>query len=287
MSSRTLIPAAVVAALLVLVGVASRGRPLSPHTGAGPSATFFDYVGTTLVLFAIGMVVVVVAAIVAMRGGDRQNIDRSPWYLLSSLLMFFVCCALAFLVSRHAFLNRIAKPQSQTLTQRTQTSPTPGQKALKGARNPRFRWDELALVVLLIGGVGVYLWRTRAPRLTPRPLAVRRRIALSRAVDDSIDDLRRDPDIRRAIIAAYARMERTLGAAGVPRRPSEAPFEYLERSLVELETSADAARHLTDLFERAKFSHHEPAESMRDEAIDALVAVRDELQHPAREAVPA
>ncbi|HEY3541698.1 MAG TPA: DUF4129 domain-containing protein [Gaiellaceae bacterium] len=287
MSPRLLIPAAVVAGLLVIVGVASRGRPLSPHAGAGPSASFFDYVGTTLVLFAIGMVIVVVAAIISMRGGDRQNVDRSPWYLLSSLIMFFVCCALAFLVSRNAFLNRIAKPQSETLTQRTATSPTPSQKALKGTRNPHFRWDELALVVLLIGGVGIYLWRTRAPRLTPRPLAMRRRTALSRAVDDSIDDLRRDPDIRRAIIAAYARMERTLGAAGVPRRPSEAPFEYLERSLVELETSADAARGLTGLFERAKFSQHEPAESMRDEAIDALVAVRDELQHPAREAVPA
>ena len=126
----------------------------------------------------------------------------------------------------------------------------------------------------------------RAP-LDGLPLAVRRRIGLSRAVDDSIDDLRSDPDIRRAVIAAYARMEGALGAAGMPRRPSEAPFEYLERSLVELDASADAARRLTDLFERAKFSQHEPAESMRDEASDALVAVRDELRRPAAEAVPA
>jgi hypothetical protein len=108
----------------------------------------------------------------------------------------------------------------------------------------------------------------------------RSRRALAAALDESLDDLRSDPDVRRAIIAAYARMERALAYAGLPRAPAEAPYEYLERSLVELDTSSDGARRLTDLFERAKFSHHEPAESMRDEAIDALVAVRDELRRP-------
>ena len=42
---------------------------------------------------------------------------------------------------------------------------------------------------------------------------------------------------------------------------------------------------LTDLFEWAKFSQHEPEPAMRDEAIDALVAVRDELRRPAEAAV--
>jgi hypothetical protein len=73
----------------------------------------------------------------------------------------------------------------------------------------------------------------------------------------------------------------------VPRAPAEAPFEYLGRSLVELDASADAARRLTDLFERAKFSQHEPAEEMRTEAIDALVAVRDELRRPVSEPLTA
>jgi hypothetical protein len=42
---------------------------------------------------------------------------------------------------------------------------------------------------------------------------------------------------------------------------------------------------LTDLFEWAKFSHHEPEPHMRDEAIDALVALRDELRRPDEAAV--
>jgi hypothetical protein len=35
---------------------------------------------------------------------------------------------------------------------------------------------------------------------------------------------------------------------------------------------------LTALFERAKFSHHEIGSELKEEAIEALVAVRDELR---------
>ena len=38
-----------------------------------------------------------------------------------------------------------------------------------------------------------------------------------------------------------------------------------------------AARALTDLFERAKFSQHVVGAEMKDEAIDALETVRDDL----------
>jgi LPXTG-motif cell wall-anchored protein len=100
---------------------------------------------------------------------------------------------------------------------------------------------------------------------------------LTEAISQSLDDLRVDPDPRRAIVAAYARMERALAASGVPRRPAEAPHEYLERALLAVDASAGAARRLTELFERAKFSQHEPDAGMRDEAIAALEAIRDEL----------
>ncbi len=86
--------------------------------------------------------------------------------------------------------------------------------------------------------------------------------------------------MRRAIVAAYARMEHALRVTGLPRRPAEAPLEYLERALLTLDTSGPSVRRLTDLFEWAKFSHHEPEPTMRDEAIDALIAVRDELRAP-------
>ena len=121
----------------------------------------------------------------------------------------------------------------------------------------------------------------------PRAWRLGRQETLSLALDESLDDLRNDPDLRRAIVAAYARMEAALARAGLPRRPAEAPFEYLERALGTLDTSAESVRRLTALFEWAKFSHHEPDPAMRDEAVDALVAVRDELRAPTEEQVPA
>ena len=48
--------------------------------------------------------------------------------------------------------------------------------------------------------------------------------AVSAAVDESLDDLRAEPDPRRAVIAAYARLERVLAAHGLPRFAAEAPL---------------------------------------------------------------
>ena len=59
--------------------------------------------------------------------------------------------------------------------------------------------------------------------------------ALADVLDETLDDLRAETDPRRAVIAAYARMERALAAYGLPRRPSEAPDEYLQRIFADLE----------------------------------------------------
>jgi hypothetical protein len=102
-------------------------------------------------------------------------------------------------------------------------------------------------------------------------------LELAAAVDESLDDLRAEPDPRRAVIAAYARLERVLAAHRLPRRAAEAPLEYLARMLDDLSVTPDAARRLTDLFERAKFSQHAVGTEMKEEAISALETVRDDL----------
>jgi propanediol dehydratase large subunit len=102
--------------------------------------------------------------------------------------------------------------------------------------------------------------------------------ALADVIDDTLDDLRAELDARRAVIAAYARLEHVLAAYGAPRHASEAPQEYLERVLVDLEVPRAAVSRLTALFTRAKFSHHEVVATMKDEAIEALETVRDGLR---------
>ena len=95
-------------------------------------------------------------------------------------------------------------------------------------------------------------------------------------VDESVEDLRREADVRRAIEACYARMERTLGRAGLVRGRAEAPLEYLERTSVRFGVARGSLERLTGLFEEAKFSRHALGEPTREEAIDALLALRAE-----------
>lgn len=281
MNARRLVPIGIaVTALLLVVALAANGRPLSrARGGAGPSPSFFDYVATTLFLFFAVMLVVF---LVILLTGDRTGGGpprRGRWTLWSAFAMFAGAALLAYLISSSEFQRRLRDLQSKTEAKQSQSDRVKPNGGGNNVRNARLRWDEILVVALLAGGVLTYVLIKRRPRGGLRPLFLRRE-DVAAALDDSLDDLVDDPDVRRAIIAAYARMERALARSGIPRRPAEAPFEYLERALLELDTGADAARRLTDLFERAKFSHHEPDEAMRTEAIEALVAVRNDLRAP-------
>ncbi|HET7571335.1 MAG TPA: DUF4129 domain-containing protein [Gaiellaceae bacterium] len=284
MSRRLLLPLGIgVTVLLVLAGIASHGRPLAgTHRGPGPSSSFFDYVFTTAALVAVLVVAVVVWALTS-NTGTKTGQRRQKRSVLAMLLFVAASAALAYLISTSSFEKRLQNAIQQAQTAQTRTAPTAAPvTAPEHPRGARLRWDEVAIVLGILGGLAALLVVERARR-RKAPLSWRRasQEAVSLALDESLDDLRADPDLRRAIIAAYARMERALGGAGLPRRPSEAPLEYTERALRELETSGASVRRLTDLFEWAKFSHHEPEPAMRDDAIDALVAVRDELRAPA------
>jgi Domain of unknown function (DUF4129) len=149
-----------------------------------------------------------------------------------------------------------------------------------------------AAVVAMIAIVAAGVLADRRRRTPPRTPAER----LVELLDDTLDDIEREPDPRRAVIAAWARMERGLAAVGLPRRPAEAPFEYAGRVLA---AAADApgdsagrtppvrpasVHRLTDLFERAKFSQHTIDLAMRDEAVAALRAVRADLEEAVRAA---
>lgn len=285
MNARRLIPlAALVAVLMAAAGIASHGRPLTGGRGTGPTATFFDYVSTTLLLVAVIFLAVALWALFAPKDASGAP-KRGRWHLISSFLAFAMSALLAVVLLHTGFMKRLQALESQ-LARKQQTPPAQNAPPppSRNVRDARIRWDEIGVFIALIAGTAVVLYASRQTRRRPRPLRSGRRKDVAQALDDSIDDLRTDPDLRRAIIAAYARMELALARAGLARRPSEAPFEYIERALRSLDTSADRAEHLTVLFEWAKFSHHEPEPEMRDEAIAALVAVRDEL---AREPVTA
>ena len=97
-------------------------------------------------------------------------------------------------------------------------------------------------------------------------------------VELGLADLTSISDPRAAVLACYLTMTTAFRQAGVPHRPSDTPFELLERALVARRVDDQSARRLTELFERAKFSHHQVDESTRQEALEALRGVQRELE---------
>ena len=145
-----------------------------------------------------------------------------------------------------------------------------------------FEWPVLLLFVALLAVAWCAGPPARAPR---RPVRLHLEADdselaaadVAESIGDAIDDLEAEPDARRAVIAAYARMEGVLARNGLRRTPSETPLEYLRRVLLGLTARGDAVQTLTGLFEEARFSRHPIDSGMKRDAISALLTIRDGL----------
>jgi hypothetical protein len=273
--------AAGVTVLLALVAVASRGDGASLTGGGGPSDTLWDYLLSTYLV--LGTVTFFVLLFVLARERETLPTRRTKHRQIRHLFQFALVMLVLFFGARYLaklLRNDDSRGQMQAQPQRADDKRRTSEPA-PAAQEPRFRWEPV-IALGALGAVAVAALLARRARrrteLTDEEFAD----ALADVLDDALADLRAERDPRRAIIAAYARMERLFAVHGVPRHPAEAPFEYLARVLVELRASASSVFELTALFERAKFSTHEIDPAMRDEALAALAAVRDELREPER-----
>jgi hypothetical protein len=263
------------AALVALASRAGRGGRQVPAV-PGPAAGFFDYA------FSVGLVAALAVAVLALRAVKRPKAGevRSNWYLAWSLLWGIATIFAAALVAQNLHLARPHHPRDGGGASGGSSQRLPSGSAT--SRSLRFRWEAAASggAILLLAGAAVVLVRRRASLATlPEPDEEPDLLpaALGAAFGESLDDLRRESDARRAVIAAYARAEAVLARHGLPRSPAETPLEYLGRVLLGLRVRAAAVLELTELFERAKFSTHRIDAAMKEEAIAALVAVRDDL----------
>jgi hypothetical protein len=285
-AARALVPALVVLGLLAVVAVASTG---STSRGTGrtrpPAATLLD------TILSLGLVAVVAGGILVAYGLlQRKEIGRemaSGRYPRTSLVgwILFVFAFTAFVYLRGDWKLRQTDPSVSDVVPTETARPPSGSppNATGSTYEPRLAWIPILVVLgLVAAAVVAYVVSERRAR---RRVSVRDALVddLSVALDESLDDLRAEADPRRAVIAAYARLERVVAANGLPRRDAETQEEYLVRLLSSLEVSEAAARRLTDLFERAKFSQHVVGVEMKEEAIGALEQLRAELRR-AREA---
>lgn len=280
---RSLRLASVVLALLVLLAVvAFASRTGFGHTsGARPTPSYVSWaMSVFLILFVLMIPVAVYARIIQMREFQMQNRRSMQARALRSLGIMFLVFSLAGIAvyfRRHSDLLGL----NQLLAGHGGRNGKSGRvHDVTQTYHPTFQWPVLWVsLVLLAAVVGWYLWE-RAHR-QELPLAEHGRSVaddIAETIGDAIDDLESEPDARRAVIAAYARMERVLARHGLRRRSSETPTEYLRRILLGLTTRVDAVRRLTSLFEQAKFSDHAIDGGMKQEAIDSLRAIRDDLR---------
>jgi hypothetical protein len=264
-----------VAALLAVVGLASRGNLAGGGAGHGPPASLLDY-GFSIFLVAYVLAIPFALWAFAIRQRNKRlGKGGKGLGLLSNIVVFVALVAVALAIGA----IRQARGDQQRLRL---PEPPP---AAQGGRHrpaaeappPQFQWS-VAVVTAALGSVALAAFLVARQRRGPLRRGAGLSEQLAFALDDAIDDVQAEPDPRRAVIKAYARTEQILAAHGLPRAPSEAPFEYLARTLETLAASAASVERLTGLFERAKFSLHEIGPELRDEAIGALTAVRDELR---------
>jgi hypothetical protein len=271
--------------LLVLVALAARSSHPGGHGRFSqrqvPNQVNNDLFTIIVILYGAGTIALVVGFILVR---SKWQPVKSNWVrnLLAQVALFSLLAVIGYhLFSSHGFRHAAQRAQKLQAQPAQKRKPVRQQKTKpSNTGGASFDWTlAIGLLGLLVVGSALYYVRARS-RPMPEPLVVpdEVRAELSTAISDAIDDLEREPDARRAVIAAYARMEGVLARRGHARKPAETPFEYLSRILLSLRVRSGAVRELTELFERAKFSTHEIDDAMKRRAISSLVSVRDDLR---------
>jgi len=279
--TRALLLATAAVALVALVAVAAGGYRLGGSNSKHASPYAVDVILTVVIalylIAAVGVVVVMFWSGLELRRMPRPQTKRQRT-LRSVAILVGMAILVTVAANRYHWRAHPRPPTQQTpaASGKANGKRTKG-SAEKAKQQPQLRLAPF-LAVLGAGGVAVAAFviaERRRRRRLPKGLPVTE--VLSDVLEETLDDLRAEPDPRRAVIAAYVRMERSLAAHGIPRRRFEAPHEYLSRVLSEVSGGRLAATRLTSLFERARFSPHEVDENMKASAIEAIESLQADL----------
>jgi hypothetical protein len=273
-AARCVLPLAAAVVLLALVAVGSLREP--PGSDAGtprfPTALLQSLGLLAAVASLLGLFI---AAWTLLPGNSklprrRRNPLFMPMVLLGTVLVLALLRRLGWL-DRLGFFPRLHQPPAPS----GPGSPAADAGGKLAAGEPG--WVAFAIVGLLLASlIAAVVLRAELSR--------RRRAALAgpnqrlvELLEVTLTDLESEPDPRRAVIAAWIRMEAGFAGAGLPRLPAEAPLEYVARVLERANVRPASIQRLAGLFERAKFSQHEIDEGMRAAAIEAVTVIRAEL----------
>ena len=281
-----------VAFLVFLVALGSN-RSVAHARGPGELSSTNDFLFELLVVTTA--IVVIPACIYALweyiqifrdNGPAAVRRRRPEWQQAAILLAILIPVGLALMLLARLFHDTRILPKSHG---RPRIPGKRGAPVPDTSSAPQLQHPWLLVVTVIVFAVvvaGFLILRYRKARLTERSQLdlddQLRRSDLREAISVSIAELESEPDSRRAVIRAYVGMEAALARHGVGRRPSEAPLEYLARSLAAIRVSRRSCEDLTRLFQRARFSHHTVDAEMKRDAIAALRRVQGELGEAAR-----
>ncbi|HEX3268123.1 MAG TPA: DUF4129 domain-containing protein [Gaiellaceae bacterium] len=277
-----------VTALLAFVAIASHAHHPGGGRGGGNTSAptlISDYIATiALVLLPVGAVLVIWALANRRRLQKLSGQTNQRRQLIAAAILAVLLAVAVFSAEKRQGrgLNPRGIPPVGILGEVNGShAPQKKQAAQPAPHRPRWRWLPVLVLGSILLGVVVTIGAATAHARRNRQ-AFDQEVELARALDevlsDSLDDLRAERDARKAVIRAYARMEKTFAAYGVPREEHETPLEYVGRALDSLKVSSYAVRRLVQLFERAKFSPHAVGPAMKDDAIEALAGLRSELE---------
>jgi hypothetical protein len=267
-------------ALLAVVAFASRSG-FGGSSDAAPTPGYVSYAFTAFLIVFV-LMIPVATYVFAMQARERRQVKKKSFMarLIQNVLTVAFFGVLAFVV---LYLKR-HNGHIFNLNTKALQNLGPAKHAHRGGKatafEPAFEWPVLAVAIALLTTVGVFAYVGHRRRALRNAVPLEPTVAedFVATISDAIGDLEAEQDARLAVIAAYARMEGVLARHGLRRRPSETPVEYLGRILGDLTSRSDAVARLTALFEEAKFSRHEIDAAMKRDAIDALRAIRTDLQ---------
>jgi Domain of unknown function (DUF4129) len=281
-SIKLTIVAVALLALLAVVAFASRSG-LGHESQAQPTPRYVSYAFTLfLIVFVLAIPVAAYGFLIQAREGQvaRKSFKSRVLSNFATMIFFGFLAFMVIYMKRHH--NQIFHIDTSALDKSKNALENRPHRTAVGKYEPQFEWVVfwIALAGIIVSAAAMFvLYRRQKKRksLTPgsEPSMTEDLIT---SMSDAIDDLEAEPDARRAVIAAYARMEGVLGRHGLRRKPSETPLEYLRRILLGLTGRADAVQRLTSLFEQAKFSRRNIDVSMKQEAIGALREIRDDME---------